>query len=83
MFLGHVTFGDGDETRQPRFRGQQVIERLVVVSFSDVVTNRENLPFGIEQEFEIRVIDKSLALGAVCAILFRSSTGRRLVRERG
>jgi hypothetical protein len=33
------------------------------MSFSDVVTDRENLPFGIEQEFEIRFIDQSPALG--------------------
>jgi hypothetical protein len=63
VLLRHVTFGDGDETRQSRFRGQQVIERLIVMSFSYVVTDRENLSFGIEQEFEIRFIDQSLALG--------------------
>jgi hypothetical protein len=40
------------------------------MSFSDVVTDRENLPFGIEQEFEIRFIDQSPALGRGVRNLF-------------
>ena len=63
MFLRHVALRDGDETRQPRFRRQQVIERLVVMSFADVVADGENLPFGIEQELEISFIDQPLTLG--------------------
>ena len=57
MLLRHVALRDGNKTRQARFRRQQIIKRVVVVSFADVVAYRENLPFLIEQEFEIRLFN--------------------------
>ena len=61
MLLRHVAFCDGDEAGHARFGCQQIVKRVVVTTFTYVVSNRENFAFRIEQEFEVHLVKDLLA----------------------
>ena len=49
---GHIALGDGDETGQPRFRGQQIVEIGIERTVGAAIANGEQLPVLIEKEIE-------------------------------
>ncbi len=62
MLLGDVTLGDGDEAREARLRGQQIVVRGVgpagLVAFAGAIANREELSAGVIKEGEVHSIDE-------------------------
>ena len=53
----NFTLRDGDETRQPRFRREQVVTVWIETPVCDAVANRKKLARGIEQEVELHRVE--------------------------
>ena len=68
VMLRDVAFCDRDETREPRFRCQQVVERCVetarAVGVGETIADRENSPTAIVEKIESHTCrDRRRALG--------------------
>ena len=58
MLVRHGPGGDGHEARQPRLGRERVVVRVVEPAVGDAEANREQLPFGVEQEPELGFFDE-------------------------
>jgi hypothetical protein len=60
VLLRHVAHGDCHQARQTRFGRQCVVAGRIPPAFGDVVADREEVPFAIEQEVELGCVDELL-----------------------
>ena len=57
-----VALGDGDEAREPRLRGEQVVVARIERALPDAEADREQLADRVEQEAEVHRRDQPLGL---------------------
>src|SRR5665647_878145 len=57
MFRCDVAFCNRDEARQTRLGGQQIVTARIQCTFGELITDREQLPCGIQKEPELHVIE--------------------------
>ena len=60
VVLRDVAFGDGDEARQPRFRGEQIVEGRVepprALRVRETVADREDAPSPVVEQTESHAV---------------------------
>ena len=57
VFAGHIPFGDGDETGEPRFGAEHIVITGVEFALRHPVSNRENMAFHVIEKPKIHVIE--------------------------
>ena len=63
MILRQLVLGHENETRQPRFRGEQVVIRRIAATVGDVVADRQQIAGRIVQEGEVHHRQLGATLG--------------------
>ncbi len=58
----HVALGDGDEARQARLGGQEVVAVAIEAALADQKADRQQLPGGIEEKAELHGVEESARL---------------------
>ena len=78
---GHVALGDGDEAREARFGGQEVVGAAVEAAVRDAVADREELAGRVEEEAELHGLEE-LGGGAARRARRRPASARAAAAER-